>query len=83
MNRVKREIEICEVVEGRRCPWCWKKVDKLVVHHLDYMSNLTTRICKDCHFREHFPGGKLVTRRVLSKRARKVISVYKSKMVPR
>jgi hypothetical protein len=43
----------------------------LIRHHLDYFTNLTVLICKDCHDKEHFPNGKNGTRVVMSKRAKK------------
>ena len=30
----------------------------LLKHHLDYKTNLTTLMCQDCHYKEHFPQGK-------------------------
>jgi len=60
-----------------RCPWCKRKVKKLVRHHLDYHTNLSILICENCHYQQHFPDGKNSRRVVLSKKAKVHISVIK------
>ena len=40
------------------CPYCKRKEVRLLKHHLDYKTNLVVYMCKECHYKEHFPEGK-------------------------